>query len=78
MEDDVETVAKLLGELYVRETEGRKVKWQHFAPVDRSHWRLIARVALDEIQPSWRLQPLLRALTGLRDKGVGTLSAAGR
>ena len=43
--------AKLAG-IYHRQTEGRKVKWEHLPPGDRSLWRLIARVGMKEAMSS--------------------------
>jgi hypothetical protein len=57
MRNSLDSVAAAMADAFYRETESRKVKWDHMAPSDRSLWRLMARIAAEKLadQPTYRI-----------------------
>ena len=47
---DIDAIAAKMAEIFYRQTEDRKVKWEQLAPSDRSLWRLIAKAMKEEMQ----------------------------
>lgn len=47
---ETETLAAKLADVFYKETEQRKAKWEYLPPVDRSLWRLMARAAFEHVR----------------------------
>jgi len=47
---DIDAVARVIAQAYLKQTTGRAVLWEQLTPDERSLWRLVARAAQETSQ----------------------------